>query len=76
MFERGLAIKDITKPKGIFALTLVAVDRPTTAFYQKLGFVVYGDPDATMPKMLLPARSVIETVEGQTRSPVVHAARL
>ncbi|WP_256442511.1 hypothetical protein [Bradyrhizobium sp. CCBAU 53338] len=34
------------------------------SFYQRLGFVVYGDPNDPMPKVILPAASVVEAIEG------------
>jgi GNAT superfamily N-acetyltransferase len=48
---------------GIYALTLVAANRAVVDFYSKLGFVVYGDRDTSMPKMILPAASVVELIE-------------
>lgn len=62
------AIKDfyeIVMKTGIFAMTLVALDKEVAKFYEKLGFVQYGDKEATMPRMLLPAQSVVEMIEGR-----------
>jgi GNAT superfamily N-acetyltransferase len=47
---------------GIYALTLVAANRTVVDFYNQLGFVVYGDRDTSMPKMILPAASVVELI--------------
>jgi GNAT superfamily N-acetyltransferase len=63
----GAALQDfyeVAVRTGIYALTLVAVDREVAKFYERLGFVQYGNPDAMQPKMLLPADSVIETLGG------------
>lgn len=62
----GSAIQDfyeIAVRTGIYAMTLTAIDTKTAEFYGKLGFVYYGDRDATQPSMLLPSRSVIEMIE-------------
>ena len=53
---------EVANRTGILALTLVAIDEPTTEFYRKLGFVPYG-PNGGRPRMLLPAQIVIELVE-------------
>jgi GNAT superfamily N-acetyltransferase len=47
---------------GIYALTLVAANRSVVDFYERLGFIVYGDHDTSMPKMILPAASVVELI--------------
>lgn len=62
----GAAIRDfyeVAVRTGIYAMTLEAVDRNVAKFYERLGFVHYGDPERMMPKMLLPAASVIELHE-------------
>jgi GNAT superfamily N-acetyltransferase len=51
---------------GIFSLTLQAINRDVMDFYKRLGFVQYGNPHAEMPKMILPAQSVIETIGGSS----------
>jgi hypothetical protein len=54
---------DVVNRTGIFAMTLQASKRDLMQFYDKLGFVVYGNPQAVMPKMILSAEAVIETIE-------------
>lgn len=54
---------------GIYALTLIAVDQEIAKFYKKLGFGFYGDMNAIMPKMILPAASVMEMIEGRPPAP-------
>ena len=54
---------EIAVRTGIYAMTLSAIDSKTTEFYERLGFVHYGDPGAAQPNMLLPSRSVIELIE-------------
>jgi hypothetical protein len=59
----GSALDDfyeVATRTGIFALTLVAVDRKTAEFYQKLGFLPFGDLNASQPSLLLPAAAVID----------------
>lgn len=58
----GAALEDfyqVAVRTGIFAMTLVAIDRRTAGFYRKMGFIDFGDPQATQPNLLLPAASVI-----------------
>ena len=58
----GAALDDLYEVAvrtGVFALTLIAIDQKTAGFYRKLGFVDFGDPNATQPALLLPAASVI-----------------
>ncbi len=45
---------------GIPALTCTAINRDIGSFYRALGFVEYGPPDQTMPKMMLAAQSAWE----------------
>jgi GNAT superfamily N-acetyltransferase len=62
----GAALDDfyeVAVRTGVFALTLVAVDKKTAEFYRKMGFVDFGDPEATQPALLLPAASVISLRE-------------
>jgi GNAT superfamily N-acetyltransferase len=62
----GAALHDfyeIVVRTGIYAMTLMAANRDVVDFYSQLGFVVYGDPESHMPKMILPAASVIEIIE-------------
>jgi GNAT superfamily N-acetyltransferase len=62
----GAAIDDfyeVSSRTGIFALTLVAVDQKTAEFYRNLGFVDFGDEEATQPSLLLPALSVMKLRE-------------
>ena len=50
---------NIANLAGAFALTLVAIDRETAKFYERLGFKAYG-PNEDRPMMLLPAKSVFD----------------
>jgi GNAT superfamily N-acetyltransferase len=62
----GAALDDfyeVATRTGIFALTLVAIDQKTADFYMKLGFITFGNPDATQPSLLLPAAAVIAVRE-------------
>jgi len=54
---------DVVIRTGIFAMTLQAANRDLMEFYQKLGFIVYGNTFAIMPKMILSAEAVIEIIE-------------
>ena len=38
-------------------------------FYRKLGFVVYGNEYAAMPKIIISAQAVIDAIEKQEISP-------
>lgn len=54
---------EVATRTGIVALTLVAIDQETAKFYDKLGFVRFGDQEAKQPSMFLPAMSVITVRE-------------
>lgn len=55
---------DVAVRTGIFCMTLQAINQEAAKFYKELGFVEYAGRDAVTPKMILPARSVIEMIEG------------
>jgi ribosomal protein S18 acetylase RimI-like enzyme len=62
----GAALRDfyeIVTRTGINAMTLEAANHGVIAFYEGLGFVRYGRSDTPMPKMILPAKSVVEMIE-------------
>jgi hypothetical protein len=62
----GAALDDLYEVAvrtGVFALTLVAIDKKTAEFYRKMGFVDFGAPEAAQPALLLPAASVISLRE-------------
>jgi hypothetical protein len=62
----GTALQDfyeIVNRTGIFAMTLQALNRDLMDFYRKLGFEIYGNQYATMPKMILSAQAVVDTIE-------------
>lgn len=63
----GAALEDfyqVATRTGIFALTLVAIDRKTANFYRKMGFIDFGDANVAQPKLLLPAASIIDLRSG------------
>lgn len=53
---------------GIQFLTLTAVNVDVVPFYENLGFTVYAE--GVMPKMVLPAKSVLQTVRAARASGV------